>query len=209
MAAVLDVDARNTIEQELMGLTGVLHAAVDSRSGTTIWVVRDTGHAQAPVEIAVRNRLAALGYDPAGLSVRVAAPRSSEPRRRVRFEGVERVAETGRVTITVALEWDGMVHSGQASGEAGPAIELKTTARAAIRALESLTGQDLDVRIIGVKVIHAFDSDLMVASLFQSAGSEKRLVGAVVVTADTLEAAAVAVLSALNRTLGNFLHAAD
>lgn len=209
MVAGLDADARHNLEAELMRLGGVLHAAIDSRSGRTIWVVRDAGYAQAPVEIAVRNRLAALGHDPVGLEVRVTAPTSKEPRRRVRFEGVERVDEMGRVVIKVALEWDGVVHTGEASGERGPALELKTTARAALRALESLTGQSLDVRIIGVKTIHAFDSDLMVASLYQSAGREKRLVGTVVVTGNPLDAAAVAVLSALNRTLGNFLHATD
>lgn len=209
MVAGLDADARHNLEAELMRLGGVLHAAIDSRSRRTIWVVRDSGYAQAPVEIAVRNRLAALGYDPAGLDVRVTAPTSREPRRRVRFDGVDRVDETGGVVIKVALEWDGVVHTGEASGERGPAIELKTTARAAIRALESLTGQSLDVRIIGMKAIHAFDSDLLVASLYQSAGREKRLVGAVVVKGDPLDAAAVAVLSALNRTLGNFLHTAD
>ena len=209
MAVVHDAGRRGELEKELMALDGVLSAAIDPRTGTDLWVVRDPSHDQGPIELAVRNRLATLGHDPSGLNVRVALPTSSGPRRRVMFESVERVETGGRVSITVTLEWDDIHYSGEATGERGPAIELKTTARAAIAALEELSGQSLDLRIIGVKPIHAFDSELMVASLYRSAGTEQRLVGAVVASDDPLAAAAVAVLSALNRTLGNFLHASD
>ncbi|MFW5946905.1 MAG: hypothetical protein ACOCUW_00320 [Gemmatimonadota bacterium] len=209
MAAPLDTDRRSRLETELMALDGVLHASVDPRSGRELGVVRDPGSEQGPIELAVRNRIVSLGYDPTDLDVRVVLPSSPGPRRRVRFEGIEREDHTGQVAITVALEWGGTVYTGSASGERGLALELKTAARAAIHALESLSGQSLELRIIGVKPIHAFDSDLMVASLYRSAGVEQRLVGAVVVSGDPLEAAAVAVLSAMNRTMGNFLHAAD
>ena len=209
MAPRLDADAREKLEQELMALEGVLHAAMDVRSNGAVWVVRDPDYEQGPIQIAVRNRLANLGHDPRGMDVRVTLPTTPGPRRRVRFEKVERVEEGGRVTITVSLEWGGEVFTGQARGERGPVIELKTTARAAVEALEELSGQSLDVRIIGVKAVHAFDSDLMVASLYRSAGVQQRLVGTVLVTDDPLAAAAVAVLSALNRTLGNFLHTSD
>lgn len=209
MAASLDADARATLEAELMELDGVLYAAVDSRSDTDVWVVRDASYAQGPIELAVRNRLAALGHDPVGLDVRITVPAGAGPRRRVRFVGVEREEAAGSVSITVSLEWDDSVYAGTASGERGPAIELKTTAQAAVRAIEELSGESLDLRIIGIKPIHAFDSDLMVASLYRAVGSEQRLVGSVVVTDEPLAAAAVAVLSAMNRTLGNFLHTTD
>ncbi len=209
MAAGPDAGEREKLEAELMEMEGILHAAIDPRSGTAVWVVRDPGYEEAPIEIAVRNQLAKLGLDPSGLDVRVTLPTQAGPRRRVRFERVEREDEGGRVTITVCLEWGGEVFTGQATGERGPAIELKTTARAAVEALENLSGQALDLRIIGVKAVHAFDSDLMVASLYRSAGVQQRLVGAVLVTDDPLDAAAVAVLSAMNRTLGNFLHTSD
>lgn len=209
MMARLDTDARETLEKQLMALDGVLHAAIDPRSGTDVWVVRDPAYQESPVELAIRNRLAQLGHDPAGLGVRVTLPTISGPRRRVRFEGVERTEEAGRVSIRVSLEWGGEVHTGEASGDRGPALELKTTARATVLALEALSGQSLDVRIIGVKPIHAFDSDLMVASLYRTGGSEQRLVGAVVVNDEPLAAAALAVLSAMNRPLGNYLHTSD
>jgi hypothetical protein len=208
MATRLDDETRSMLQDRVMELEGVLHAAVDPRSAD-LWVVRDPSHEHGPLELAVRNRVASLGFDPSELNVRVTLPSRSEPRRRVRFVGVDRVEEHGRTSVTVRLEWAEEIHEGTASGEKGPAIEFKTAALAAIRALERLTGQDLNVRIIGVKPIHAFDSDLMVASILRSDGVSHRLVGAVVVSNDPLAAAALAVLSALNRTLGNYLHTTD
>lgn len=208
MAADLKADVRSKLEKQLLKLDGVLHASLDA-DGATLWLVRDPAYDQAPLEIVVRNRLTALGHDSADLDLRLSLPVAGGPRRRVRFDSVERVEERGRVTINLGLEWQDVVHTGTATGEGGAAIELKTTARAAVDALERLTGQDLDLRIIGVKPIHAFDSDLMVASLIRAGAGQQRLVGAVVVSGDPLEAAALAVLSALNRTLGNTLHTPD
>jgi hypothetical protein len=208
MAAAFDANARTKLQEEVGTLAGVEHVSLDPSSGT-LWIVRHPGYEQGPVEIAVRNHIASLGHDPAEIDVRLTAPVSSGPRRRVRFESVERVEEHGRVTIEVALEWHDTVHTGSAAGEEGPAIELKTTARAAVIALERLTGQNLDLRIIGVKPIRAFDSDLMVASVIRGGAGQKPLVGAVVVSSGPLEAAALAVLSALNRILGNTLHTSD
>lgn len=208
MAAEIDADDRSKLESQVLELDGVLHASLDPRAGQ-LWVVRDPSYEQGPLEIVLRNRLAALGHDPADLEIRLSLPVASGPRRRVRFEFVERVEDHGRVTVKVGLQWDDAVHTGSAAGEEGSAIELKTTARATVNALERLTDQDLQLRIIGVKPIHAFDSDLMVASLIRAGIGHQRLVGAVVVSGGTLEAAALAVLSALNRTLGNTLHAPD
>lgn len=207
--ARLDTERREWLETELMALDGVLHAAIDPRSGTDIWLVRDPTYHERPIELAVRNRLARLGHDPAGLVVRITMPVLSGPRRRVRFEGVRREAGAGQVAITVALRWRGEVHTGEAFADRGSALELKAAALATIRALESLSGESFGFRIIGVKSIHAFDSDLMVASLNRSAATEQRLVGTVVVADDPLAAAALAVLSALNRAMGNFLHTSD
>lgn len=208
MAPHLDADARNAVEERLTELDGVLHVSVDPRSDE-IWVVRDPSFEHGPVELAVRNRLASLGHDPTGLVIHLTLPAYSGPRRRVRFVQVDRVDNHGRVSVTVHLEWNDNVFTGSATGERGPALELKTTAQAALEALESLSKQKLDLRIIGVKPIHAFDSDLMVASLLRVDGVHQRLVGAVVVKENPLDAAALAVLSALNRTLGNFLHTSD
>lgn len=208
MPAAFDADLRSDIQQRLLELDGVLHAAIDAHS-SDLWIVRDPDHDEAPLEVAVKNRITSLGIDPGDLAVRITVPINPGPRRRVRLISVERIDEHRQVTIKVGLEWQGTVHTGAASAEKGSAIELRTTARAAVEALEQLTGERLNVRIIGVKPIRAFDSDLMVASLIRAGADEQPLVGAVVVSTDRLQAVATAVLSALNRKLGNFLHTPD
>lgn len=208
MTAALDDNARSKLQAELSDIDGVLHVGFDAESPSVL-IVRDPTHHQGPVELAIRNRLAGLDYVPANLHIRVTVPVAGGPRRRVRFESVERSEAHGRVTVTVRLEWDGHVHSGSATGDEGAAIELKTTAHATVDALQRLTGQDLALRIIGVKPIRAFDSDLVVASLIRAGAAHQHLVGAVVVSAGPLEGAALAVLSALNRVLGNTLHTSD
>lgn len=208
MAAPLDDKARSKLQAELSHIDGVLHVGFDSES-PTLYIVRDPGHHQGPVELSVRNHLARLDGVPDDLELVLTLPVASGPRRRVRFESVERSEHHGRVTVTVHLEWEGVVHSGSATGDEGAAIELKTTAQATVIALEKLTGQDLGVRIIGAKPIRAFDSDLVVASLIRAGAAHQHLVGAVVVSTGPLEGAALAVLSALNRILGNTLHTPD
>lgn len=208
MTAILDSATRSALETGIMELDGVLHAALDPRSND-LWVVRDEGYEVGPIELAVRARVASLGHDPAELVVRLTLPAAAGPRRRVRFLKAERTEDAGRVGITVHLEWNDQIVTGSAIGEKGHVLELKTTAQAALDALQKLSPQDLDVRIIGIKPIHAFDSDLMVASLLRNDGGGQRLVGAVVVTHELRDAAAMAVLSALNRTLGNFLDNGD
>jgi len=208
MTPPLDADTRIFIEDRLMELDGVLHAAIDPRSGD-VWVVRNLQHEPGPLELSVRNRFAALGHDLGDAAVRVTLPSASEPRRRVRFLDAVRSDSPDGVTVTVRVEWNGVVHSGAATGERGPAVELKTTALAALSALQDLTVEDLAIRVIGIKRVHAFDSDLMVASMIRVDGVQQRLVGAVIVADDPISSAALAVLSGLNRTLGNFLHTSD
>jgi hypothetical protein len=208
MMPPLDAEVRSSIEDRLAELDGVLHASIDPRS-RDIWIVRDVEHEAAPIELAVRNRIASLGHDIAGGQIRVTLPAATGPRRRVRFVEAVRSEVGLGVSVTVSLEWNDIVHSATATGERGSAVELKTTALAAVDALEKLSGQSLGVRIIGIKQVHAFDSDLMVASMIRTNGSHQRLVGAVLVTDNPINSAALAVLSGLNRTLGNFLHTSD
>lgn len=207
--ASLDSETRGAIEERLSALEGVLHAAVNSRSAE-IWIARDPAYQEGPIELSVRTALASLGHDPSIFAVHVTLPVPAGPRRRVRFVSVAREEDSGRVSVTVTLEWNDRLHEGRASGDKGHALELKTTAQAALEALRTLSPQELDLRVIGVKPIHAFDSDLVVASLLRTTDSApQRLVGAVVAGDDLLAAAALAVLSAVNRTLGNFLHTPD
>jgi hypothetical protein len=208
MSLSIDADARLSIEESILKLDGVLNAAVDRRTGD-IWIVHDPHHEPGPIELAVRNVLASSGYNPADAHVRVTLPAAAGPRRRVRFIDATRAENEQGVTVTVNLEWDDVIHSGSATGERGWAVELKTTAQAALDALEKLSGQSLGFRIIGVKQLHAFDSTIMVTSIMRMEGVQQRLIGAVIVRDNPLHSAAVSVLSGLNRILGNFLHTPD
>jgi hypothetical protein len=203
-----DADAGRSLEQRLMDIEGILHASIDPRT-RDIWIVHDPEHEAGPVELAVRNVLAASAPELAETTIHVALRSFSGPRRRVRFVDAVRHDHENGVTITVRLEWNGVTHEGSATGERGLAVELKTSARAALISLEKLTNHDLGLRIIGVKQVQAFDYTIMVASIVRSEGSPKHLIGAVIVGENPLDTAAIAVLSGLNRTLGNFLYTPD
>ena len=81
----------------------------------------------------------------------------------------------------------------------------RTSAAAALQALEQVLGEQLDIKLAGVKQVKAFDAELMVVALYKSKGAPTRLVGSVSVGDNPRRAAAVAVLNALNRLLGNYL----
>jgi hypothetical protein len=204
----LDPQTQASTERRIRELEGVLFAAIDPRLGQ-VWVVRDPYHQAAPIEIAVRNHLTALGDLADSLQIHVALPVGAEPRRRVRFLHATRSENELGVTVTVDIEWNDVVHTGSATGERGPAVELRIAGQAALNALEELIGQQFEARITGVKALHAFDSNLMVASILRPGTPPQRLVGAVIIRNDPIAAAAMAVLSGLNRTLGNFLHTTD
>jgi hypothetical protein len=127
-------------------------------------------------------------------------------RQRVKFNGVERINERdGNVRMRVTLGWNGEQYQGSATNEPGELIELRTSASAALDALEKVRGETLGIKLGGVKQIRAFDVDLMVVALYRSDPAPQRLVGMVLVNGDTRRAAAIAVLNALNRILGNYL----
>jgi hypothetical protein len=206
MSAQPDAGARLSLEDQIRDVEGVLHASIDAHDGIA-WVVRDPRHDAAPLELAVRDRLVAAGA--ATLDVRVTIPAADGPRRRVRFVSTDRADGPLGVTVTVSLEWRDTIHSGSATGERGAAVELKTTGQAALAAIERLCGFPIAIRVVGIKQVRAFDSDIMVASLYRTEGPPQRLLGAVIVSDNPIDSAALAVLSGLNRTLGNFLHTTD
>jgi len=123
----------------------------------------------------------------------------------VKFANLERIVEHGVVTVRVTLEWDGVLHHGEAANEGGDLIELRTAAAAALNAIEKLLGEELHIKLVGVKQVKAFDAELMVVALYRTGDAPQRLVGSVSASGDPRRAAAVAVLNALNRVLGNYL----
>ena len=129
-------------------------------------------------------------------------------RERLRFTGfsIER-SPSGRVTCQVILEFGpGETVTGRAEGQASPAGDSRLGAEAAIRALETFTQRAITFELVGVKVVRAFDANVVITSLIQK-GDEgpDRLLGCYLADGDLVRGAALAVLNATNRILGNFI----
>ncbi len=113
----------------------------------------------------------------------------------------------GRVLCEVSLELGpGELFVGRAEGQASPSGDARLGAEAVIRALETFTNGAITFELVGVKVVRAFDANVVITSLVQH-GDEgpERLLGCYLADGDTIRGAALAVLNATNRVLGNFL----
>lgn len=127
-------------------------------------------------------------------------------RQRVAFVGVQRSELPDmHVRVQVTLEWEAQHFVADATGEKGAVIELRTAAQAALSAIERVSEQGIDVRLGGVKQVRAFDAEMMVVSLYRPGPDFQKYLGVALVGTDPLRAAALAVLHALNRVLGNYL----
>jgi hypothetical protein len=126
---------------------------------------------------------------------------------RLRFQdfAFQRLA-SGRCRAKVVLaSADGRQFSGEADGVISQAGELRCCADATVRALERVVQPKLGFELLGVKAVRAFDATVVIVSL--SARQEaraSRLVGAYLTVDDPPRGAALAVLNATNRILGNF-----
>lgn len=131
-------------------------------------------------------------------------------RERLRFTGfsLER-SPSGRVSCQVTLEFSpGESITGRAEGQASPAGDSRLGAEAAIRALELFTERAITFELVGVKVVRAFDANVVIASLLQRGDDgPDRLLGCYLADGDMVRGAALAVLNATNRILGNYIAA--
>jgi hypothetical protein len=113
----------------------------------------------------------------------------------------------GRCRAKVVLSWaDGREFVGESDGVTSQAGELRCSAVAAVQALVRAVDPRLDFELLGVKAVRAFDATVVIVSL--AARKEKeaaRLVGSYLTETDPPRGAALAVLNATNRLLGNFL----
>src|SRR5438132_891903 len=90
-------------------------------------------------------------------------------------------------------------------GELVRDVTVRCGAAATVRALERVVQPKLAFELLGVKAVRAFDATVVIVSL--SARQEaraSRLVGAYLTETDAPRGAALAVLNATNRILGNF-----
>ena len=127
---------------------------------------------------------------------------------RLRFSNfsLER-SPAGQVRCQVTLEFGpGELITGQVSGQASPAGDTRLGAEACLRALETFTGGTLTFELIGVKVVRAFDANIVITSLIQHGDDgPDRLLGCYLAEGDQVRGAALSVLNATNRVLGNFI----
>ncbi len=134
----------------------------------------------------------------------VGAPR----RERVRFLEFEfNRLPSGRCRSRVVLERHaGESFVGTAEGLGSQAGELRCAAQAAAKALERAVDNKLTFELLGVKAVRAFDAMVVIVSLSCHNGTPPtRLVGSCLSEHDHHRCAALAVLNATNRLLGNMI----
>jgi hypothetical protein len=208
LLSAMDAAALQVLRAKLEGIPDVESVVLDETTAA-ICLLCDPQAVAQPILDAARQAISSVGLDESSITVNTVVRTAGVGRHRVRFMGAERLIEReNRVKIRVSLEWHGRICTGEAIGESGELIELRTAAVAAVNALESVIKDKLEVRVVGVKQVRAFDADLMVVSLHRAGGSPQRLVGAVPGGRDPRASAAVAVLNGLNRTVGNYLNVA-
>jgi len=201
LTTAMDVETRERLRTELEALEGVRRAVVDD-DPLRVYVISE--RAEAPTEMLVRSVLAREGIAGDEGQVVLSFVGSPEPRRRVRFQGVHIAGpRVGRAEAAVELEWSGRAFSGRYEGESGMALELRSTALATTAALEQVLGGRVGFTLLGIKSFRAFDTDLVVV-LLRTEG-HGALIGASLATGDPHQSAALAVLNATNRVLGNFI----
>lgn len=134
------------------------------------------------------------------------AASQSPLRDRVKFAAFEfRRLPSGSCHSRVVLEWQpGVPHVGEAEGIMSQAGMLRCAAQAAVTALESAISGRVTFELLGVKSLRAFDSNVIIVSLTtHGEGPARRIVGSYLAEEDLERGAALAVLHATNRLLGN------
>jgi hypothetical protein len=121
---------------------------------------------------------------------------------RLQFLGVdtERLPTSG-IRIAVHLANRDEEFQGESEGVGTRVVELRLAAEATLEAAGRAVGRPDSLRLVGLKEIHAFDSDLVLVAVRDEDGPVRRLVGAVPVTEDPCSAAVRATLDAVNRVL--------
>jgi hypothetical protein len=113
----------------------------------------------------------------------------------------------GRCRARVGLTWrDSEQFTGEGEGLASQAGELRCAAQACVVALGQAVQGSMSFELLGVKAVRAFDATVVIVSLAVHGDSNgQRVVGSYLTENDTARGAALAVLNATNRILGNRL----
>ena len=111
----------------------------------------------------------------------------------------------GRCIVQVELEFTGKRFIGKTEGQSSPVGDLRLGAEAAMQAVEAFAQGGLGLELMGVKLVRAFDANVVIVSCTQRTARGTRLVGCYLADRDAVRGAALAVLNATNRVLGNYL----
>jgi hypothetical protein len=125
---------------------------------------------------------------------------------RLRFVDFQFTTEAnGQCRAQVGLELDpGERWTGIAEGLASDAGEMRCAAEATLRAIEQAVAGAVAFELLGVKSVRAFDTVVLIVSVVSRAsGTTHRLVGSFLADQEQARGAALAVLNATNRLLGN------
>ena len=198
----MDASTAQVLRAKLEALEGIERIVVDEATSSVLVHCLPDSNSSA-LNVQIDQAIAAAGLEAGAVNIQLLTDLAA--RKRVKFASAERIVENNQVRIRIKLEWNGQVTVGEALGESGELIELRTSAAAALDALEHVLGEDLHIKLVGVKQVKAFDAELMVVALYRTGDQPQRLVGSVSAAGDPRRAAAVAVLNALNRILGNYL----
>ena len=111
----------------------------------------------------------------------------------------------GRCHAEVEFEWlEGERISGKADGIASTLGDLRLPADATLRAIEAFARGAVQLELIGVKSMRAFDDTVVIVSvLLRNGGEVTRLLGCALAGDDLLRGVVVATLQATNRVVGN------
>lgn len=132
-------------------------------------------------------------------------PPPAEQRLRFTEFSLDRL-QSGRCRSDVLLTHEGKDYRGSSTGLASQAGEMRCAAEATLEALEKATEGKLTLEIVGVKSVKVFDSMVVIVSIsVRGEGAPPRVVGSCLTEGDVPRAAALAVLNATNRILGNRL----
>lgn len=95
---------------------------------------------------------------------------------------------------------------GKASGQTSELGDLRIACEAALRAIESFAKGAFTLELLGVKLIRAFDSNVIIVAISaKRPDGATRLLGCTLAERDPLHGSVIAVLHATNRLLGNLI----
>ena len=112
----------------------------------------------------------------------------------------------GHCSAEVTLEWGQGMHVGKAGGQSSLLGDFRVAAEATFRGLQDFVKEAMQFELLGVKHVRAFDSNLLIVSVgVRENNRTLRLVGCYLAESDPRRGAAMAVLNATNRVLGNYI----